>query len=89
MSTLTSYDPFASVGSNDIFSGYQPSTLGTYGGRRRMRDPLPVPWSMDIDALDGDNEYIVICELPGISKDNVHVNIENNMLTIKAVKDRP
>eukprot|EP01034_Spumella_vulgaris_P029896 gene29896-37025_t len=56
---------------------------------RRVGDiDFALPWSMDMDVMDGDTEYIILCELPGINKDKVDVRIENNMLTVKATKER-
>jgi HSP20 family molecular chaperone IbpA len=56
---------------------------------RRLGDiDLALPWSMDMDVMDGDTEYIILCELPGVNKDKVEVKIENNILMIKATKER-
>ncbi len=36
------------------------------------------------DVIENDNEYIVELSLPGISKENVKIDIEKDILTIKA-----
>jgi len=41
-----------------------------------------------LDSWDSDNEFFVECEVPGVPKDKISVNIEQNMLTIKACKER-
>ena len=45
-----------------------------------------IVFKIPVDVLDGSKEYIVMAELPGVSKDKVDVMIENNILTIKAEK---
>ena len=37
-----------------------------------------------IDVSEVDNAYIVEADIPGISKDDIHVTFEENVLTIKA-----
>ncbi len=36
-----------------------------------------------VDIEEDDKSYMVRAELPGVHKDDVHVTIENNVLTIK------
>eukprot|EP01034_Spumella_vulgaris_P030182 gene30182-37351_t len=74
-------DPF--LNRRLLSSGLIPSTGGvrsTVGG---------MVFKMSVDVLDGDKEYIVMAELPGVPKDKVDVMIENNVLTIKAEKIQP
>ncbi|MBI9014328.1 MAG: Hsp20 family protein [Clostridiales bacterium] len=35
-----------------------------------------------LDVLDNDKEYIIEGELPGIQRENIHINFENNLLKI-------
>jgi len=39
-----------------------------------------------VDIEESDKAYLVRAELPGVHKDDVHVVIENNVLTIKGEK---
>ncbi len=43
--------------------------------------------SFKIDVEKGDKEYIVTAELPGVDKNNINVEVENNILTISVSKD--
>ena len=40
-------------------------------------------WAPACDIYETDNEVVVKAELPEVKKENVHVNIENNLLTIR------
>ena len=41
---------------------------------------------MDIDITEADNEYVLKAEIPGVSKADLAVEIEDNMVTIRARK---
>jgi len=73
---------------------HQPSTVQTYYPFEDMNDFLhglmlrPSPRRVEaeapikIDVSDDDKEYIVMAELPGLHKDNIHVSIEGRQVTI-------
>lgn len=43
--------------------------------------------NMRTDVSENDNEYRVNAELPGFKKNNIHINYNNNTLTINAKHD--
>jgi HSP20 family protein len=43
-------------------------------------------WSPAVDIIERDVEYEVRMELPGVLKNDVKINIENNVLTIRGEK---
>jgi len=43
-------------------------------------------WTPAVDITEGDNEFIVKVELPGVKKDDVKITLESNILTIKGEK---
>lgn len=45
-------------------------------------------WTPAVDIAEHDNEYVVKVELPGVSKDDVKVTLESNILTIRGEKKR-
>ncbi|EHR48441.1 molecular chaperone (small heat shock protein) [Saccharomonospora marina XMU15] len=45
------------------------------------------PAAMPMDAYRTGDEYVVAFDLPGVSPDSVEVNVEKNVLTVKA--ERP
>jgi len=44
----------------------------------------PLPGQIKVDVKENPNEFIVEAEIPGAGKDNIHVNIEGNVVTIRA-----
>ncbi|MCS7244980.1 MAG: Hsp20/alpha crystallin family protein [candidate division WOR-3 bacterium] len=43
-------------------------------------------WSPYIDMVEYDDRYEVVVELPGIEKENIKVNIKNNLLIVSGEK---
>lgn len=39
-------------------------------------------YEMKVDILENNKEFLITAELPGLNKDQIHVNLENNILTI-------
>ena len=73
---LVRYNPFYDV---DFFG----NTFNSF-----FNDGLTSPkrsklWSPVVDIASNDDEVMINVELPGINKEDIHVNIENNILTIK------
>ncbi|MGR8931445.1 MAG: Hsp20/alpha crystallin family protein [Gammaproteobacteria bacterium] len=44
----------------------------------------PLPGQIKVDVKENANEYIIQAEIPGASKENIHVNIEGNIIGIRA-----
>ncbi|NUN13872.1 MAG: Hsp20/alpha crystallin family protein [Myxococcales bacterium] len=61
------------------FAGF-PSTLGFFG------DFSPAKFNPVIDVADEESHIRVSVELPGVTKDQVNVSIENGFLTIRGEK---
>ncbi|GGI85961.1 Hsp20/alpha crystallin family protein [Legionella impletisoli] len=40
-------------------------------------------WSPAVDIREEKDKYIVKADIPGVEKDDIHLSLENNMLTIK------
>lgn len=72
MSNLTRYDPL-----DDLFRGFFVRPVG-YGGES---NELP---SVKIDVKTQDNGYLVHAELPGVKKEDIHVNIDGSVVSISA-----
>ena len=47
-------------------------------------DPLPSPEQIKMDVKENDNSFTVSAEIPGVSKDDIHVTIEGNVLMVRA-----
>lgn len=47
-------------------------------------DPLPTPAQVKVDVKESDKAFTVHAEVPGVSKDDIHVSIEGNVVTVRA-----
>ena len=47
-------------------------------------EPLPDPDKIKIDVKEGDKAYTVLAEIPGVNKDDVHIAIDGNVVTLSA-----
>lgn len=75
MTTLMRYEPLLGDAFDDFF-------------KRVMR---PVRWEVEsgpmdikLDVIEGDNAYTVKAEVPGMKKEDIHVEIDGNVVTISA-----
>lgn len=74
MANLRVYDPFADMALDDMFKGFV----------RPWRVEGAVQPTMKIDVKEDDGGYVVHAEIPGVKKDDIHVNIEGALVTISA-----
>ena len=65
---------------DDLFRDFAP---GFYV-RPLHGDPLPAPAQIKIDVKESDKAYTVQAEVPGVSKDEIHVNLDSNVVTLRA-----
>jgi len=76
MPNLTPYDPFGDAGLDELFRGFfRPVRVEGRGG---------APVSIKMDVAEDDKSYTVHAEIPGVSKDDIHVTIEGNQVTLGA-----
>ena len=75
MANINLYDPFADAGIDDLFRGF-------FRPVRMSQQPGQVTIKMDVTE-NGDG-YVVQAEIPGVRKEDIHVAIEGNQVTIGA-----
>ena len=75
MASLQIYDPFADAGFDDVFRGF-------FRPVRSNERNAPAP--VKIDVTENEKGYVVLAEIPGVSKDEIQVAIEGNQVTIAA-----
>ena len=78
MTRVQVYDPFAGSGIDDLFRGF-------FAPVRRDADS---PVSIKVDVTESDKGYVVHAEVPGVRKDDIHVTIEGNQVSISAETKR-
>jgi HSP20 family protein len=75
MASLIPYDPFADTGIDELFRGFfQPVRMEGRGAQV----------SIKMDVTEDANSYTVHAEIPGVSKDDIHVTIESNQVSVGA-----
>ncbi|MDO8654371.1 MAG: Hsp20/alpha crystallin family protein [Undibacterium sp.] len=47
-------------------------------------DPLPSPNQIKIDVKETDKAYTVHAEVPGVSKEEINVSVDGNVVTLRA-----
>jgi HSP20 family protein len=75
MAHLQIYDPFADTGFDELFRGFF---------RPVRSDKTAAPAPVRIDVAETDDAYTVRAEIPGVKKEDIHVAIEGNQVTISA-----
>ena len=65
---------------DDLFRDVAPS----YFVRPLHGDPLPSPAQIKLDVRETDSAYTVHAEIPGVSKEDIHVTLDGNVVTLSA-----
>ena len=47
-------------------------------------EPLPTPEKIKVDVMESDQMYTVQAEVPGVAKDDIHVALDGNIVTLRA-----
>jgi HSP20 family protein len=82
MTNLTRFDPFRSVVNFDPFRNFEDFF---YMPRMPVfRAALPNEPEMRVDMSENDNAYVVKAEIPGVKKEDIHVSIDGNEVSITA-----
>ena len=74
MATLQIYDPFTDTAVETLFRQFL----------RPDRADRAAPQGVRVDVAENDKGYVVHAEIPGVKKDEIHVAIEGNQVTIAA-----
>lgn len=75
MTRLQVYDPFTGTGFDELFRGFLAPV---------RRESADAPAMIKIDVTENDKGYVVHAEIPGVRKDDIHVTVEGNQVTIGA-----
>ena len=73
-SQLTRFDPFWDM--DDILSRFMMRPL--------LREGMEVEPQIRMDVKEIDGKYLVNAEIPGVNKDDIHVTVEGNRVSISA-----
>lgn len=76
---IEKWQPFGSVRDfDDLFNRF----LGTRSSVARSSEPEA--WSIPLDVVQEGDNLVVTASVPGTSKDQIDVSVDDNVLTIKA-----
>jgi len=85
MDNLTKWDLFKNWDPFRELSEFQ-NRLGSFFGRapiqKGQESPMPSQWSPAVDIVEDEKEFVIKAELPEIKKEEVHVTVDNGVLTI-------
>ncbi len=73
-SDLARFDPFWDV--DDIFNKFMMRPI--------LREGMEIEPQIKMDVKEADGKYVVNAEIPGVSKDDIHVTVEGNRVSISA-----
>jgi HSP20 family protein len=71
---LSRFDPFWDV--DDVFNKLMMRPL--------LREGLQFEPQIKMDVKEADGKYLIKAEIPGVNKDDIHVSIEGNRVSISA-----
>lgn len=75
MTNLKVYDPFSTEPFDEVFSGFfRPARFGT-----QMKEP-----QIKIDVEETDAAYKVRAEIPGVKKEDINVEVDGDVVSIRA-----
>ena len=74
MQTVRLYDPFAGTGLDGLLRGMC----------KPVQAAADSAIAIKVDVTEADNAYVVHAEIPGVNRDDIHVTIEGNQVTIAA-----
>ncbi|WP_100488203.1 Hsp20/alpha crystallin family protein [Sporolactobacillus pectinivorans] len=69
----------------DGFFDFLPSWFDEWG-HNFLRNPSVQPFAADVEEKN--NEYVVKVDLPGFSKDNIHLDFDQGILSIQASREQ-
>jgi HSP20 family protein len=83
MANITRFNPFNELARFDPFFD-----IGDVFNRSLMRPPLRGEMEMEpqikMDVKEADGMYTIKAEIPGVNKDDIHVSVEGNRVSISA-----
>lgn len=82
MANITRFDPFNDIRRLDPFLDVNDFFKG-FGMRPLMREFEREP-QIRMDVSEADGSYMVKAEIPGVNKNDIHVSIDGNVVSISA-----
>ena len=74
----------ALVGRGGLFEDFLKDINPGFYVRPLHGDPLPTPGQMKVDVKENEGSYTVCAEVPGVPKEDIHVSVEGNVVSLRA-----
>ena len=72
------------INRGNLFNDFLRDIAPSYYVRPLHGDPLPTPAQIKVDVKESDTVYTVHAEIPGVGKEDIHVTLDGNMVTLSA-----
>jgi HSP20 family protein len=90
MNNITRYNPFTELARFDpLLTTFDPiwdmdDVINKFMMRPILRGGMEIEPQIKMDVKEADGEYMVKAEIPGVNKDDIHVTIDGNRVSISA-----
>jgi len=83
MNNITRYNPFNELVRFDPFL-HMDDVFSKMMMRPVLREGLEIEPQIKMDVKEADDQYLIKAEIPGVKKDDIHVTVEGNRVSISA-----
>lgn len=89
MNNITRYDPFNELTRFPSLARFDPfrdmdEMFNKFMMHPMLRERMEIEPQIKMDVKEADGKYLVNAEIPGVSKDDIHVTIDGNRVSISA-----
>lgn len=84
MGNLARFDPFNELKRSHLLSRLDPFFDMDFMMRPFSREGMEIEPQIKMDVKEADGKYLVQAEIPGVNKDDIHVTVEGNRVSISA-----
>jgi HSP20 family protein len=77
---LVRWTPFGDI--DDVFNPLLPNAFSNWQ-RLALGNGKKIDWAPSADISETDKEYVIRAELPAVKKEDIHVSVDADMITIK------
>jgi HSP20 family protein len=83
MNNITRYDPFSKLARLDPLWDMD-DVFDRFMLRPTLRESMEIEPQIKMDVKESKEDYKIKAEIPGVKKDDIHVSVEGNRVSIKA-----